>query len=157
MASVGPTPEQVDEFVRLYKDGWLVQEIAAKAYWSPTTVSRHLKLRGITVQRFRWGNMRLSLQTRDETREWYRAGVPVEEIARRHGVKPIAIYERLARMREPRNQNQNRPTCKHGHLWTPETTIHTGGKRMCRSCNRDAQRRYRARQAAKAQPHDHSR
>lgn len=149
MASVGPTPEQVDEFVALYKEGWLVQEIAAQVYWSQTTVSRYLKLRGVKIQRYRLGNMRLSLQTRDETREWYRAGVSVEEIARRHGVTPVTIYERLENMREPRTQLQKRPTCKHGHVWTPETTLYMRGKRICRICKLDTQRRYLARQAAK--------
>lgn len=148
MASVGPTSEQVDEFVTLYEEGWLVQEIAAKLYWSSTTISRYLRKRGIKIQRYRGGHMRLDLDTRDETRDWYRAGMSVEEIARRHGVTPVAIYERLERMREPRTQAKNRPTCKNGHVWSPENTLYKGNKRICRICNRDSQRRYRARKTA---------
>lgn len=149
MASVGPTPEQVDEFVRLYKEGWLVRDIAPQVYWSASTVSTYLKKRGIKVKRHSWGNMKLSLQAKDETREWYRAGVPVEEIARRHGVTAATIYERLDRLQEPRSRLKDRPTCKNGHLWTPESTYKRRNVRVCRICQVEAQHRYKARKMAK--------
>ncbi len=143
MAGVGPNSTQVNKFVRLYKAGWLVQEIAEECHWSKTTVSRHLKKRGIEVRRYRLGHMRLSLRVKEETRAWYREGISVEEIARRHGVTQITIYERLDKMGEPRNRSQTRPTCKHGHLWTPENTRMKGKVRLCRECQRLAQQRYR--------------
>lgn len=38
--------------------------------------------------------------------------------------------------------------CKHGHPYSPENTYTNRGKRYCRICNREAQRRRNARAAA---------
>lgn len=37
--------------------------------------------------------------------------------------------------------------CKNGHSFDEENTYHTGRQRQCRTCNRDNQRRYKARRA----------
>lgn len=48
--------------------------------------------------------------------------------------------------RGKRNQFYLNPTCMQGHEYTDENTlILSSGKRQCRACGRDKQRRYRAR------------
>lgn len=43
-----------------------------------------------------------------------------------------------------------KPACQRGHLWTPENTIMTDGKRKCRECRRMRDRVRRARRSAHA-------
>lgn len=64
-------------------------------------------------------------------------------------LEPVTIGENLRRGLSFTGENSRKTECHKGHPFDDENTYITPkGKRMCRACNREAQRRYAARRPA---------
>jgi hypothetical protein len=78
-------------------------------------------------------------------------GLHIDHLCRvKHCVNP-AHLEPVTRCENARRGAHGMKThCKHGHEYTPENTIHLGGKRRCRECTRRSGREFKRRKRAKA-------
>lgn len=70
----------------------------------------------------------------------------------RRGVRSAAVVEAFIAAGRARAKAQK--FCVHGHAYTPENTgYHHGGRRFCRTCNRNEAREYQRRKRAERTAH----
>ncbi len=60
-------------------------------------------------------------------------------------MEPVTVKENILRSQGLGAINARKTHCKNGHEFTPENTRTADGRRSCRECAKEAQRRYRAR------------
>ena len=81
--------------VRLYRQGWSPSMLGARYGIAGWTVHRYLRDAGVTMKTHYAGN-RIEVNT-DLIREWHRAGVRAEEMARRLGLRSSMPVRRAMR------------------------------------------------------------
>lgn len=64
-------------------------------------------------------------------------------------LEPVTMHENLMRSNAASAINARKTHCPQDHEYTPDNTYTSGGRRTCRICARDKQRRYLERKAAR--------
>lgn len=86
---------------------------------------------------------------REDVRRSISEGLPVEEVAEKHGVPKTTVYRwarGMAKAHAPKHPSKSH--CPNGHPWDERNTAWSGGRRVCRKCSVEYQRRYRDRKRA---------
>jgi len=72
-------------------------------------------------------------------------GLTIDHLCRNRACCNPAHMEPVTHAENRRRATPFKTHCKHGHEYTPENTVIAHGRRECRTCRREATRRYEAR------------
>lgn len=119
-------------------DKWELREMAGLTTRDSICAPEYAdRARELAVERKLHENGAKSAKNERRPQRWTSAGRQKQTATITAVNARLAPEERITAARKAGEARRNKPTCKHGHEWTPENTrVNEDGTRVCRACEK---------------------